>query len=309
MRFYPYILLLIATLLSTSYSTANAQARKPEIMVVPSDNWCLENGFMQTYDNQGTITKVPDYKRAVQESSELMQVISKMNELMADRGFPLKDLEGSLNSLARRAARRNMRGAQSSPIGELKKVAKADIWMQIGWTINKTGPSKSITFNLRGLDAYTDKQVAGASGTGKPSASTPLPLLLEEAVLAHIDMFNGQLQKHFDDLFENGRETILMVETYETYNGNLNSTVGGQPLSRLIRDWVRANTVKNRFSTGDADEFYMEFTQVRIPLYGKDGNSLDALEWAEGLVDMLRSKGLNVNIDMEGLGAAIIMIQ
>lgn len=300
-------ILFAATALSTT--DANAQARKPEIMVVPSDNWCVENGFMQTFDNQGTITKVPDYKRAVQESSELMQVIGKMNELMADRGFPLKDLEGSLNSLAKRAARRNMRGTQSSPIGELKKVAKADIWMQIGWTVNKTGPSKSISFNLRGLDAYTDKQVAGASGTGKPSSSAVLPVLLEEAVLAHIDMFNGQLQKHFDDLFENGRETILMVETFDTYSGNLNSTVGGQPLSRLIRDWVRTNTVKNRFSVGDADEFYMEFTQVRIPLYGKDGNSLDALEWAEGLADMLKSKGLNVEIDIEGLGAAIIMIK
>ena len=309
MRFYRYILLLITVFLCTSYNTANAQARKPEIMVVPMDVWCTTNGFMQTYDNQGTITKVPDYKRALQESSDLVEVIAKMNELMADRGFPLQNLEASLNSLARRAARRNMRGAQSSPIGELKRVAKADIWMKINWTIIKTGPSRSVKFTLEGIDAYTGKSVAGAGGTGKPSASAALPILLEEAVLAHIDMFNGQLQKHFDDLFENGRETLLMVETYETYNGDLNSTVGGQPLSRLIRDWVRANTVKNRFSTGDADEYYMEFTQVRIPLYGKDGNSLDALEWAEGLVDMLRSKGLNVEIDIEGLGAAIIMIK
>ena len=56
-----------------------------------------------------------------------------------------------------------------SPIDKLKKVAKADIWLQMTWSVNTVGPKKSITFNLQGLDAYTDKQIAGASGTGEPS--------------------------------------------------------------------------------------------------------------------------------------------
>lgn len=30
-----------------------SQAKKPKLMVVPSDAWCKEHGFMQTFDNQG----------------------------------------------------------------------------------------------------------------------------------------------------------------------------------------------------------------------------------------------------------------
>jgi len=38
---------------------AAAQAKKPTIMVVPSDAWCNQNGYMLEYDNQGRKDKVP----------------------------------------------------------------------------------------------------------------------------------------------------------------------------------------------------------------------------------------------------------
>jgi hypothetical protein len=41
-------------LLMVSANTLMAQAaKKPTIMVVPSKNWCVENGFTKTYSNQG----------------------------------------------------------------------------------------------------------------------------------------------------------------------------------------------------------------------------------------------------------------
>lgn len=169
-----------------------AQAKKPTIMVEPSDVWCNTNGYMLEFDNQGTKVKVPDYKAALQSNADLLLAISKLNELMASRGFPLKNLESALKTLQDQAAEDAMLtskgGAEinESPIDKLKKVAKADIWMQATWTVNATGPKKSVTFNLQGLDSYTDKQIAGASGTGKPSFSAELPVLLEEAVLGSI---------------------------------------------------------------------------------------------------------------------------
>jgi hypothetical protein len=193
-------------------AVAFSQAKKPTIMVVPSDVWCNTNSYMLEFDNQGTKVKVPDYKKALQENADLLLVISKINELMAARGFPLKNLESAIKTLESNAAEDAMTTSKSgadvseSPVDKLKNVAKADIWIQMTWTVNVTGPKKSITFNLQGLDAYTDKQIAGASGTGQPSFSAELPVLLEESVLAHLDNFNTQLQTHFDDLFANYSE-------------------------------------------------------------------------------------------------------
>lgn len=40
------------------------QAKKPTIMVVPSDNWCISNNYTITYDEMGTTKVLPDYKKS-----------------------------------------------------------------------------------------------------------------------------------------------------------------------------------------------------------------------------------------------------
>ncbi|WNH08141.1 DUF6175 family protein [Thalassobellus suaedae] len=93
---------------------SNGQAKKPTIMVVPSDNWCITNGYVLDFDNQGTHVVIPDYKRAFQESSDLLLVVSKLNGLMADRGFPLKNMESEIKSISQVSALDAMRNSKSS---------------------------------------------------------------------------------------------------------------------------------------------------------------------------------------------------
>ena len=64
------------------------QAKKPTLMVVPSDAWCKQHGYIQNFDNQGIVETMSDYKAAVSSDMQLNAVISKINNLMADRGFP-----------------------------------------------------------------------------------------------------------------------------------------------------------------------------------------------------------------------------
>lgn len=306
------IITLFALILSVSVFS---QAKKPTIMVVPSDNWCVKNNFITVFDNMGSTIKIPDYRKALQESTELLNVISKINEMMTERGFPLKNLESAMKSMQNQSAEDAMLSSKTgadineSPIDKLKKVAKADIIMQLTWSINQTGPRRSITFNLQGIDAYTDKQIAGASGTGQPSFSAELPVLLEEAVLAHIDNFNAQLQKHFDDLFANGREVSLRITTFSSFNGDLENEYGGIELSEIIENWVSDNTVKNRFSLSDATENTMLFEQVRIPLYDANNRPVDTRGWARDLQKMLADRyRITAKLMTRGLGQAQLVI-
>lgn len=307
-------LLALVMLLFLSYPVFS-QAKKPTIMVVPSDVWCSKNGYMMEFNNQGSTERFPDYKRAFQDNSDLLLVISKINELMADRGFPIDNLETELKKLQSESAEDAMLTSKSgsdaseSPIDKLKKTAKADIWIQMTWTINQTGPKKSITFNIQGLDAYTGKQVAGASGTGSPSFSAELPILLEEAVLANLDNFNAQLSRHFDDLFANGREVELRIKKWDSFDGDLESEYDGEELGVIIENWVSDNTVQNRFSTSNATENMMLFEQVRIPLYDANNRAIDTRKWAVGLQKMLRDKyNITAKLMTKGLGQASLVI-
>lgn len=309
-------LILICCGLVLGMNIGYSQAKKPTIMVVPSDVWCTKNNYMMEFDNQGTKVKIPDYKKALQENADLLLVIAKINGLMADRGFPLKNMESILKSLESASAEDAMlssksgAGVSESPIDKLKKTAKADIVMQMTWTVNQTGPKKSITFILQGIDSYTDKQVATATGTGAPSFSAELPILLEEAVLAHLDNFNGSLQKHFDDMFENGREITIKIKKFDSWDGDLEKEYGGKELSACIEDWLKANTVKGRFSTTDATENMMYFEQVRIPLYDAAGSATDARGFCKGLSSALKGAPYSITnkLMMKGLGQATIVL-
>ncbi len=294
-----------------------SQAKKPTLMIVPSDVWCNQNGYMLTFDDQGTTVKIPDYKKAFQENAELSLVISQINGLMAERGFPLKNMESVIKTLASNSAEDNMRSSKNSgasvnesPIDALKKVAKADIIIQLTWTINKVGPKKSVSFNLQGLDSYTDKQIATATGVGKPSFSAETATLLSEAVLAHIDGFTNSLQTHFDDLFKNGREIIIRIQTWDDWDGDLETEYQGEELGDIIEDWINDHTVKNRFSTTDMTEDMALFEQVRIPLFNEKGRAIDARRYIKKLSKFLKHEPYNIpnKVVMKGLGRATIIL-
>lgn len=309
--------ILMTCLFCAAALAASAQAKKPTIMVMPSDLWCNTNGYMTLYDNQGTDVSVPDYTRALQSDVNLLPVIAKINDLMADRGFPLKNLESEIRSLNQTDAEMSMLQARSgaevsvSPIDRLRQQAKADIIIYLTWTVNQTGPKKSVTYTLQGVDSYTNKQVAGDTGTGAPSFTAELPLLLEQAVGTHMDNFCDRLQAHFDDMFANGREISVFINVFDSSPVDLESEVGDRELSEVIDDWMAENTVEGRYSLEDATENYMRFEQVRIPLYDDKGRAMDANRFARNLTRFL--KGAPCNIEQikqmnQGLGRVTLVL-
>lgn len=301
--------LLLFVLVTLSIKGQNA--KKPTIMVVPSDAWCTTNGYMQTFDNQGITTKVPDYKKALQENTDLLLVISKLNGLMAEREFPLKNLETVMKGLENSNALNIVRTSRSSgasidesPVDQIIKTAKADIIIQLTWTVNAQGPKKSVTYNLQGLDSYTYKQIATAASTGAPSFSTELPVLLEEAVLENIEDFTYTLKEHFDDMFQKGREVTLQILAWDDWTGDLDE------LSYEIEDWLDEKTVEGRFSTADVTSTYALFEQVRMPLFNERGRAMAARNFFRDLSKKLSGPEHNIpnKIATEGLGKVTIIL-
>lgn len=310
------ILIFVTSLLVAVSAMAESHATKPTLMVVPSDAWCSENGYVQDFDNQGTVERIPDYKRALQSDQNLMLAISKINDMMADRGFPLKDLESNLKSIANRTAEMNMTTSKSgstiaqSPLDMLKNTAKADIIIQLGWSVSENGPKKTLTYILRGLDSYTDKQIAGASGSGAPSLSSEVPVLLEEAVIDKMDEFTGRLEEYFNDLFDNGREGIFEVRVFDNGSGlDLESEFGGTELSEIIDDWMHQNTVEHRYSQSESSENYMLFEQVRMPLMDEKGKAMTAKVFADNLRKYLKQTyQIESKTANRGLGRAYLIL-
>ena len=313
MRTIILILFLTIGLVKEMFS----QIKKPTLMILPSDNWCVQRYFVTDFNNQGTKMKVPDYKQAFQEDNEIGLVISKIGALMIDRGFPVKDAEQEIKNLAQQSAEdavttSNATGSllKESPLDKLKKRAKADIIIQISWNVNKTSTGKSISFVLEALDAYTSKRIAASSGTGEKSADKIVPVMLEEAVLSRIDAFAAQLQNHFSDMFENGREITVRIKRWDSWDKNLETQINGQELSDYLNQWMQTNTVKGRFNATDINENYILFEQVRIPVYDNTKNAVDTRAFLRNLQNYLKAAPFNIDskLMIRGLGEAILVL-
>ena len=280
-------------------------------MVVPSRSWCFQNGFLEDFNGE----KIPDYRRAFDETPELNLIVAKIGQLMSERGFDLKLMSNALTSLAEEKAEdmamvSDETGADilESNIDKLRKVAKADIWMEVDWLLNNMGFSRSVTFNLSGIDAYSNMQIANCQGTGSPSYYSELPILLSEAVSANLDNFNEQLMSKFEDWFENGRQITVEIKVFSDSEYNLESEVNGDELGYLIEDWMGENTVKSQFSTDVATSTMMKFSNVRIPMVLDTGKAMDARAFGRELQKMLKAKEIRAKATTVGLGRLIVII-
>ena len=296
--------------------------KMPTIMVVPSALWCNKNGFIQTYDNQGKTEYVPDYEKALLNSTDLKVAINTINARMANRGFPLKDLEAALKTLKTESAEDAMTNSKygdviaESPIDILRRTAKADIWIEIEWftSAEKGGSQTRLNFSMEALDAYTDVVVAGVPPTTSQAVYTSsfqLPIMMESAIQGQFDPFCSSLKSYFDKLVANGRPIKMRILTWEGFEDGLMAEFDGDELHEIIEDWVADNTVKGKFGSIDMSPSgnRMTIEQVQIPLQNAKGRDLDARSWARDLQKMLKNKyTIESNLSTKGLGQVQLII-
>jgi len=304
-------MVVIATMLS-------AQIKKPELMVFPSENWCITNGYYMEITNMDYQQKVPAYREALQQSTDLKLAIAKINELFATREFPLEDLEQTLKSIDQDRAEDNLTLSKNgnelaeSALDKITRVAKADIILELTWNVNDMGPNHSLTYILEAKDAYTNKSIASVSGTGAPSLSAEVPVLLEEAIVANMDNFQNRLMDYFQNMQDMGREIRLDIKVFDNNARgiDLESEFGDEELADIIQRWMVQNTVNQRFSLKAASENHMDFTQVRIPVYDDYGVAMDAAAFAKKLQKALKKEPFNIpcKVLMKGLGRAVVII-
>lgn len=305
----------VLTLLLTM-NIAFAQGKKPTLMILPSDNWCSQRYFITNFENQGTTVKIPDYKAAFQDDAELSTVISIVGGLLAECGYPVKDSEQELKNLDIKQGEDNAMMSKTSgaalaesPLDVLKRKSKSDMIIQIGWSANKEAAGKSVTFQLDAIDSYTSKRIASATGTGE-STDDIVPRLLETAVKAHIPEFTQKLDNYFYEQGIKGREIVLNVKKWDSWENDLETEYNGEELTDCIVEWLNQNTVGGNYNLSDATENNMLLEQVRIPIKDERGMALDARGFANQLRKYLQKEPFNITskVITRGLGEAMIVL-
>ena len=301
--------------LCVAAATAYAQnAQKPIVMVMPEKAWCVQQG----YSPDG---KSVDYAKAM-TNPDVLNVIAEMNGIMADYGYPMKDLSAALGDIGTEDAM-DM-ALQSKGDGEiveddldkLVRVAQADILVNIAFDRASNGPRPQIRFRVSSIDAATSKAIDGQTGVSSASAQ-PVNILLKEAVLGFMDNFCGKIQRHFDDVAANGREGTVIFKIASDCPLNMESEVSlngdtGE-LSELLEYWLGENSIDGAFTTAGKSRARAAYEQVRFPLFGKGvfGGRPKAQN-AEGFIKpigkLLGQFGISVSTTPSGIGKVYVVL-
>lgn len=313
-----YILSLLALFIVSLGSLAQS-ADKPELMVVPSDNWFYTNGYFKVVTANGIQKKVPDWNRAFTENPDLNNVLTTIAQMFIDRGFTVTNIWDEMKSQEEEDAEEMAMEADgdgdastTSTLDAVMAQIKPDIKLEINWQVNQLGFQKSVFVNIDGKDTYTNKTIAPMQrqSDGMPS-STQLTIMLKQAVEGGFEQLSNNLMTYFTSLAQKGREIRMMVRVTQNSQVDLFSTVGSNRLNAAIQDWVRQHS-KNGTGTlaPGSTKNKMNFRGIKIPLQDANGIKMDASEWAriEGLEQYLKSLNVPARVENRGLGSIIVRI-
>lgn len=299
-KLFAFLLSVVVLLFGASLNTwAQGKAKKPRVVVVPSNRLLNTMGLLSTTDDMGATAWVGNYEKAFLDN-DLQAALSKFNEMMKDRGFEVTSLEQELKLV---------KNDPNHPI-------PIDIKIELSYSVKKQGPRSSVMFTLEAFDAYSNKIIASASGTGEPAIGADVATLLQEAVLNYLDKFNSQLQDTFEGYLMSGRESRLTVQA--AGDVSLEKEVAGKSIAQHVEDWLQAHCVQHAFSIDDQDEQRMSVSQSMMPLFNEQGKAVDAPVFYRDLVKYLKSLGLNVDGPRSGatasgmtgrLGSAVLTIK
>lgn len=285
------------------------QAKKPTLMVLPLKNWCVKNGYTVATMEMGKEKIIEDYQAVVDKSSDFNNTVAVIDELMANENFPLEVLQQALAAQDEEEAEDIANNVNLSPADAIANKVKPDILLLINWEFIPQGPKKAAHVTLQAIDAYTHKDIAPFDNRSDYAFSEDPSGLIKSALNNGFSNFLNKLQNYFEDLQENGREISIDVKIRGDEFDMEETEVDGETLSETIYNWFDENAQNHRFSESSSGEKFLQYKQVRIPLYNEKGRAIQARQFAQNLVKFLKEKNIPSKIQSGAhLGHATILI-
>lgn len=321
MRQTRLIVLFIAAMLGTN---TYAQMKRPNIMVVPSDAWCIHNGYVISFDNNGYLVELPDYRKALQNDSEMRSLIMSLGHMMESYDFPLRDLEQTLKKIEKDEAELSVTMSRSTgdmvaenPIDLLHSTAKCDIIIDVDYRSVQRGPFSSLVLNIKALDPYSLQNIVSCPPAVTEQVTASAEELLHSAVQDIKTILCPGIIEHFKDTYEHGRQARILIKRFEGSPYDIESEVEyeGQTaeLGEIIEEWLSENCVGGVFSIDDVSEDSMDINPARIPVrdisIGGRERAVEAVDFARKMRKYLQEAfGIESKVTRKGLGEAWVIL-
>lgn len=246
-----------------------ADAKKPKIMVFPSDDWCITKGYVQ---EDG---KTPDYEKALSDV-DMDGAVAVMGDVMAEMGYEMFSLKQELKQLHTEGAydmavtSKADGMVQESDRDLVTRNVGCDFIVELSLLNKPFGARRTIEFKAQTIDAASRKILHGDIGTSSAS-SAPTPVLVKEAVGGFIDNFCHKIDLAFTNIEEKGREGGIVFKIASDcplcFEDEVSVDGESGELADYINYWIEERAVDGNCSLNQKSRETLRFDQVRFPLF------------------------------------------
>ena len=296
----------LALLLFCSFFFAGyaQEAMIPSIIVFPDNTWMFKHDYMDIHGKQ----KVPNYKKAFDENTQIKQVLSAIQSVLQERGFETQDLEEIIESNYDDEAMELAESddedyaAEVGNVENLLRQAKPDIRLNVAYEVDPQGAFKNISLLIKAVDAFSKTPLPGAINEDIPMTKDPVGLAVRKQFNAKCEEFCDGIIAYFKDLRDHGRRIEVVFKAQKDSGIDLlnGTTTDGTRISTFLFNWVRSHAKEQaaKKNSSQQTKSLCGFKDVRIEFFNDDGEPTDAIEWGEALSDELANvTGFNVNFD------------
>ena len=314
------ILVMAAALVScggggTSTAVDVKQTQKPTMLVLPSDQLMQRFGCIRTEVSLGKQLQVRDYNSYLLTDPDAKFIIASIQSAFIEFGYPLNDLEQTLKSINDQEMVDEVSGIKKDSKTILLTNARPDIILELDYDMttdrSSRDYSKSLTYTLRAIDAFSNKVVATIQAAGVKNANGNTASMMGEAIQKNSKDFTKQINNHFDDLIANGRDITMrvMIDANESFTMS-DESIYGDTYADFILDYMKVNTMMGTYNLQRNTDTEMYFANVRIKTLNDNGTQYSAYDFARELSKALNKEcGVKSKNVTQGLGDAMIIIK
>lgn len=314
------ILAMAAALVScggggTSTAVDVKQTQKPTMLVLPSDQLMQRFGCIRTEVSLGKQLQVRDYNSYLLTDPDAKFIIASIQSAFIEFGYPLNDLEQTLKSINDQEMVDEVNGIKKDSKTILLTNARPDIILELDYDMttdrSSRDYSKSLTYTLRAIDAFSNKVVATIQAAGVKNAKGNTASMMGEAIQKNSKDFTKQINNHFDDLIANGRDITMrvMIDANESFTMS-DESIYGDTYADFILDYMKVNTMMGTYNLQRNTDTEMYFANVRIKTLNDNGTQYSAYDFARELSKALNKEcGVKSKNVTQGLGDAMIIIK
>jgi hypothetical protein len=284
--------------------------RNPIVVVRPTDNWCLRNGFKQDSN-----TDVSVYEKVFQES-ELFNVVSReLNGRFEKASIDMKPLDELIKTF--REEKIEQGGLESKDhhqfvsgtYDEMVSAVRPDIIVEVDWPNAPTADGSKIgfeymTMSFRVMDGYTKDLISekNSKTNSLPKGYNNMQTLLQNCIEINMPDIISDIKSQVDDYHLNGRPVKVRFRTVDmSFDDEFGEN--DDELADFISKHMRMNSVKGSSNPGQSTSNVLDFN-ARMP-----ANQPDPEEWVKSFIKpVLKQLGLKGKYDRKGIGELIIII-